>query len=304
MISNAALFAHVPMDSTIVSSPWEWGWAAVGALATGLAAIVTAVTAVFIYFQTKETAKAASAGQHSAAAANEALALTRAQQRQTLFMAAETVKGRIDAAMPSVRVLSDEAIIWDPQFPGQFLDSPGQSVHAGREFNLPADGRQQILIQVSVSIWNEGPGMAHLRFNHPITNGAEVLTDADLAEGEGLEEFAYSVQHSIEEWADIYQERRHGAETERFSFEVTNLHQMDTGAVDRTRVSFSGTLLEPVPERNGVWRLLLTPTTSDDYPAVATEPTERTYYLSRREGRRLPEYPLESADTDGIPQIP
>lgn len=198
--------------------------------------------------------------------------------------------------MPSVRVIADESIIWEPQFPGEFLDSPNWNVPAGSEFNLPADGKQQILIQVSVSIWNEGPGMAHLRFNHPITNGNETLTTADLPEGQGLEEYTYSVQCSVDEWAKIYQERRQGAENSGFSFEVTSVHPMDTGAVDLTRVGFGGTLIEPVPEKTGAWRLLLTPGTSDDFPGVGTEPTERTYFVSRAGGRRLPDYTLEETD--------
>ncbi|WP_284753184.1 hypothetical protein [Arthrobacter sp. efr-133-R2A-120] len=303
MISPAGLLAHLPLDSTAVNSPWEWGWTAVGSLATGLAAIVTAITAVFIYFQTKETAKAASAGQHSADAANEALALTRSQQRQTLFIAAETVKNRVDATMPSVRVIADKSIIWQPQFPGEFLDSPNWSVPSGLEFNLPADGKKQILIQVSVSIWNEGPGMAHLRFNHPITNGDETLSGADLPQGQGLDEYTYSVQLSLDEWADIYQERQQGAESRHFSFEVTTVHPMDTGAVDLTRVGFGGTLVEPVPEKTGVWRLLLTPSSSDDYPGVGTEPTVRTYFVSRVDGRRLPDYPLQEAGPGSGPEI-
>lgn len=301
MIPAAALYLFIPMDSSTGASPWEWGWGAIGSLATGLAAIVTAITAVFIYFQTRETAKAATAGQHSAAAANDALALTRAQQQQTLFMAAEAVKNRIDASMPKVRVLKDDSIIWDPRHPGDYLDSPCSPIGSGREFNLPADGNQQILIKVSITIRNEGPGLAHLRFNHPITNGDEVLNEAHLAEGESLDEYTYSVQHSINEWAQIYEERRQGGEAQRFWFEVTNVHSMDTGAIDRTRVSFGGTLLEPVPGKNSVWRLLITPGTSPDYPTVGVEPTHRTYYLSLRENRLLPDYSLEPADAS--PQI-
>jgi hypothetical protein len=303
VISLAGWLAHLPLDSTAVDSQWEWGWTAIGSLATGLAAIVTAITAVFIYFQTKETAKATSAGQHSAEAANKALALTRSQQRQTLFIAAETLKSRIDATMPSVRVIADESIIWEPQFPGEYRDSPNWTVPYGLEFNLPADGKRPILIQVSVSILNEGPGMAHLRFNHPITNGDETIRKADLPQGQGLNEYTYSVQLSLDEWAEIYLERRQGGENRRFSFEVTTVHPMDTGALDLTRVGFAGTIVEPVPDKTGVWRLLVTPSTSDDFPRVGTEPTVRTYFVSRVCGRRLPDYPLEEAGTGQSPEI-
>jgi mannitol-specific phosphotransferase system IIBC component len=96
--------------------PGDWDWTALGTIATALAALVTAITIIFVAKQTSATTKAAQEAQRSADAAHRALdhsqkqlEYSHQQHQQSLYMAVETVKARIDADMP--RLITEDVTV-------------------------------------------------------------------------------------------------------------------------------------------------------------------------------------------------
>lgn len=282
-------------------------WTMFAAVATAVAALATAASAIIIAFQTRATAKAAAATAEAAretgraADATEAtvrlaiksLELAQVQQRQTLFMVSEAVKTRIDASMPRFRVLADDDIEWPPLIPSSFADADPTPLPLNHEFILPRDKDLRVLIRLDITVINDGPGAAHFRFNEQLTNGEEPIRETVLSPGQSLSGYLYQVERTVQEWIDIYHQRRSGTSIEH-ELTVTSVSPMDTGAFDTASVAFAGCILEPVPTMDGHWRILSDPKDSEDGLGTGSGPIQRRYYLSRRDNKLLPDYDWES----------
>jgi hypothetical protein len=279
----------------------------VGAIATAAAAVATIISAFIIAFQTRATARAATATAESARetgraadateatvlAAKKSLELAESQRRQTLFMVSEAVKTRVDASMPQFRVLADDDIEWPPLVPPSFADADPVSLRRDHEFILPRDQHLRVLIRLDVSVINDGPGAAYFRFSETLTNGQESIREAVLGPGESLSGYLYQIERTVQEWIDIYSQRRRGNSVEH-QFTVTSVSPMDTGAFDTARISCGGCILEPVPSMDGHWRILADHKGSEDRLGTGTWPTERKYFLSRSANKVLPDIEWES----------
>lgn len=282
-------------------------WTVVGAVATAAAAVATIISAVIIAFQTRATARAAAATAESARetgraadateatviAATKSLELAESQRRQTLFMVSEAVKTRIDASMPRFRVLADDDIEWPPLLPSSFADADPLPLPLDHEFILPRDQNLRVLIRIDITVINDGPQAAHFRFSETLTNGEESIRETVLSPGQSLNGYLYQVERTVQEWIDIYRERRGGKSIEH-QITVTSVSPMDTGAFDTARVACGGCILEPVPSMEGHWRILADHKGSEDSLGTGTGPIERKYYLSRTANKVLPDVEWES----------
>ncbi|MCO4253627.1 hypothetical protein [Pseudarthrobacter raffinosi] len=208
-------------------------------------------------------------------------------------MVSEAVKTRIDASMPQFRVLADDDIEWPPLFPSSFADADPISLPPDHEFILPRDQNLRVLIRLDISVINDGPGAAHFRFSETLTNGEESIRETVLGPGESLSGYLYQVERTVQEWIDIYNQRRRGNSIEH-QFTVTSVSPMDTGAFDTARIACGGCILEPVPSMDGHWRLLADHKGSEDGLGTGAWPIERKYFLSRSANKVLPDIEWES----------
>jgi hypothetical protein len=119
-------------------------------------------------------------------------------------------------------------------------------------------------------------------------------SEIQLAPRQSAGEVYLDVERSIAEWVDIYEEReRTRGSGQEYEFIATYISPFDTGAIDCHRIVVGGTILEPVPDEDGGWRLIGNPNPNLLAGAIGstgwqTMPTTRTYYLSRTQGIELP----------------
>ena len=191
-------------------------------------------------------------------------------------------------------MLIENDIEWPPLFSPQFANYDPLPVPLDREFILPRDENIRILIRIDISIVNEGPGAANLRFSELLTNGDETIREIVLGQGESLDGYLYHVDHSVQEWVDIYSQRLSGSTVEH-ELTVTSVSAMDTGALDMARIAFGGWILEPVPSLDGHWRIAENP---QGKVGTSSYPVYRKYYLSLQENKLLPDYDWESLSMD------
>lgn len=266
-------------------------WTEVGAIATSAAAAVTAVSAVIIMFQTRATRKAAEAGESTAQAATASLELSRIQQRQTMFMMQESIKMRIDSAMPQISVTTHSAIEWPPLVPSDY--GQAQPYKSTGPFRMPKDKDQRLLLRVPVAIYNDSGKTVSLTFNRPLRqNNDEARTDLVLRPDAVFINASFEVNKSVGDWVAIYQERektRAGGPQE--IFDARYFDSNDTGAIETFRIVFEGSILKPLESEDGAWILAETIYGKHDPTSIgwSVQPVKRRYYLSRSGNLELPE---------------
>lgn len=270
-------------------------WTAFGAIATAVAAIVTAGTAVFIALQTHATRKAAEAGERTAHVASEALEIARKEQGHTYFLALEALKSRIDSALPKITLTTSKDISWPPLVPSSYGE-PQPHVSEG-PFRLPRDGKARLLVRVPVTIVNDGPRTVSLSLTPEFHRGGKRDNTVVLNPGVSVSGF-FEVQHSVREWVDIWEtrdrERTGGPETR---FEVIYIDPADTGVIEYHRIAFGGSILQPVPNELGAWDVIADPHATNGRAGSvgwSVQPTLRRYFLSRSKNLELPEIALEA----------
>lgn len=273
------------------SSDWS-------AIATGGGAVVSAVALIFIYFQTKATRKAAEATRDQAEIAARALAVAERDHLQSKFLAAEAVKARIDVLMPRILLSVDDVVTWPPLVPSTVhLGSP-QPHTSSEPFRLPRDGGRRLILRVHVSLTNESDSTVDVKLSSPLYRDNDdgqripLPSEMQLAPRQSAGEVYIDVERSVDEWVAIYEQRRAGEPGDEFEFTATYISPFDTGAIDRHRVVVGGTLVEPMPDQDAAWRVIGNPnpnllTGAIGSVAWVTQPTTRTYYLSRTNGIEL-----------------
>lgn len=287
--------------------PGDWDWTAFGTIATAVAAVVTAITIIFVAKQTRATAKAAKEAQRSADAAHRALdhsqtqlEYSHQQHQQSLYMATEAVKARIDADMPRLST-EDIAVL-----PGIFM---GDDSHPMTAFSDPGDRTRPIAHRVRFTIRNDGPRTAKLLFSHPLKyhkillGGSEgiqlrsrVQDSVPLGVGEALVgELTLTSEAGY--WMDVAQTRAAGKQPDSYpQFSIRYLTDADTGAHENHTVILSGEALKQDPNQRGLWHPISTDLMNgegSEFGAFA-EPVRRFYFSSRVRNEALPELPWES----------
>lgn len=294
-IATAVLAARV--------EPGDWDWTAIGSIATAVAALVTAATIVFIFFQTRATAKAAKEAERTADAAFKALDYSQKQldfaQRQHLqamYMAAEAVKSRIDADLPKlvlekVEVGTTHNIDGGERIPDALFE--------------PGDSNREISHNVKFQIKNDGPRSAKLLCSEQIKyhmvsaegfDSIQQIEEADegipLGTGQTLHG-EYKVRRTVGDWINIAKAREGGEDHEGHKFWIRSLTDADTGAHETHEISFTGEALIQDPMQLGRWAPI--PTNEVRSKMVAfVEPVRRFYFISRVRNEELPDIPWTS----------
>jgi hypothetical protein len=279
-------------------------WTAIAALATCVAAITTAVTIIFIAKQTSATRRAAEAADTSVKVATDALALASKEHQQTRFLTLESIRGRIDAAMPQLTV-SEVRLDWPPLVPSSFGEAQPYSPAA--PYRLPRQAPERLMVRAYFTLSNDDSRTVTLTFSQPVyqstSTDREVFDQVTLAPGKSLREHYFEVDRSVGEWVDIWNERnetRAGGPEQRFYAMYTA--PADTGAVDYYNIVVAGTLVEPVPDETGAWRVIANggPSATGAIGAIVAVPqtNTRVYWLSRERGLQLPPIDLDWVNED------
>lgn len=302
MVSTQHFVFRAVFESRL--EPGDWDWTAISSIATGVAAIVTAVTIVFIFKQTRATRKAAEQAERSADAAYQALEhsqkqldYAQRQHMQSMYMAAEGVKARIDAEMS--RLLLQSASVYS----AEALDQNGTQV----VFVEPGDDSRELTHLMKFQMKNDGPGSAKIRCSEPVkyhtVDSAGHESIQQLAESEQVIPLGvgqtlhgeYKVRRSVRDWINSFEARERREQSERHQFTIRSLTDADTGAHELHYISLAGTALVPLPQQKGAW----VHRTADDMKENLTafvEPIERMYFLSRRRNEKLPEIHWKSLE--------
>ncbi|WP_458107686.1 hypothetical protein M1D51_19470 [Arthrobacter sp. R3-55] len=296
--------------------PGDWDWTAWGTIATGSAAVVTAVTVVFVAFQTRATRKAANEAKRSADAANRALDYAQTQldyahqqHLQSLYVTAETVRTRIDAEMPRL-VIEEATILKDVKVSGGAA-LPEAIVD-------PHDRNLEVEHSIRIRIKNDGPKSAKLLFNRPIkyhvvdaarvegiNQLAGINKDIPVGVGETLAgEFTLSRPAGF--WMDTHQARvAGGGELANYpQLNIRSLTDADSGAHESHTITLTGTALVPVPHDKGRWIHRLYSEVNGEISELSAfiEPAQRTYFISRLRNELLPA--LAWKDIAEVPKRP
>lgn len=92
-------------------------------------------------------------------------------------------------------------------------------------------------------------------------------------------EGTYRIGRSLAEWVDIYRSRKNGDPGQEFTFELMYVGSGDSDVVEYHRINTGGTLVEPIENQDGAWRIASVFERNFD---SETQPLERVYWKSRR----------------------
>jgi len=251
-----------------------------------VAAGAAVVAAIVVGWQSWEIRRSAEASRDAVIAANAALQLTRQQ-------AAEAVRARIDAATPTITVSAPPTPEWPPLEPSGFMGgepNPLVAGLAGSPMHMPRDSARLITVRVAVKVINESD--IHVAVNCPglVDHTLTQIGPVQL-EPQGVVHPAwFAVTHTLEEWIGVYRAREAGAGVEPDSGIVFYLDPADTGATDTWQLAIDGCPIEPVADREGMWRIIGANAPLSGLPgAMGVRPVirQRQYYLSKQRNEKL-----------------
>lgn len=259
-----------------------------------VAAGAAAVAAVVVAWQAWETRKAAEASVLAVDAADRAVAVANQGLEVSRQQAAEAVRARIDAACPRITVALGEEPAWPPLEPSIYLGGEPQPHALGASAEpwfLPRDRTKQIMVRAPVVIQNRSDVTVTVRlFEVFDVKGQLVGETLDLSPDERRDAWI-AVTRSLEDWIAIHRQRETGAGGDEATSTVLHVDPADTGADDRWDLTIAGCPVEPVGSLEGGWRLIAIPAGTSGRPgAMGLGPVyrQRTYYLSKTRGERLP----------------
>ena len=126
----------------------------------------------------------------------------------------------------------------------------------------------------------------------------QALDQATLEPGSSLKEHYFEVARSVGEWVDIWNGRNETrGPVEDYRFYAMYMAPGDTGAVDYYNIVVGGTLIEPVADETGAWRVIanagLSPVGAIGAIVAVPQPNTRVYWLSRERSLQLPSIDLD-----------
>jgi hypothetical protein len=251
------------------------------------AAVATVISAGFIAWQIRLTRK-------SVQAMDRTLDIARQEFDRGRHLEIEARKARIDAEMPrlfvSVDYVWEHAYFGDETEPDPYSTVPApKRIPDGHEFALPRDAARLVSIAFTSTVANDGPGRAKVFLDAPRSPRHAGRRSLVIAAGDQAREECWRTQ-TVQEWIDVYEARRAGRSDDVDVAQVHYFYPGDVAANERHDVVQGGTVLEPDPQRLGVWhvgdfraRLL------GDPVGIGTEvmPFTRTYWASRRRSQPL-----------------
>lgn len=240
------------------------GWEVLAAIATSISALVIGWQAWWTRKSVKDTEKT--------------LRLTRKELKRGSAVFRDSQRARIDAEMPRLTIAVDA-----PTYASVGLDEQPES----ESFTMPRDAGILITTRLRLTVLNDGPRSAPVisRRHFDPTQLDEEFT---LKIGEPKYLLVY-VQHTLARWIELAMPYLSpGSEAiEEPGFEMTYTFPGDFGAFETHEVILGGSIVEPVPDDSGGWRLALLDPNRYGHFAGVVKPFTRRYWASRIEGRPL-----------------
>lgn len=235
--------AITPIPVDLVPSSLDY----VAVWATAVAAAVTAITAVFIWLQIRQT-------QRSVKATEQTLTLAREEQEQNRKLIVNAQKSRIDAELPKV-------LVWVTRQPdeadtfGELMDFDfGTDQYVARKpdpvWSLPRDESVTVAIEVIICVSNDGPRRARVTM---VGNGEPIqLFPRDELIIPVGEQSSVRIKQTLTlaQWLDMAD-----ACSSWEPLTLTYTHQGTEGAIEQWAVLLSGNPLVPVLGEPNAWKL-------------------------------------------------
>lgn len=241
-------------------------WAAVGA------AIATGASAIVIAIQARYTRESVQASQAAVLVAHETLR--------------ESQLARLDANAPRLFLTFSRNSFEDAYaIKGVTRSAATQVAPDDHVFRLPRDKDWKIGCDLSMTIRNDGDRSVQLIVTPGLTVTPKKYPSKILVLGPGISiEGTYKVERSLQEWVDIAKQRAAGNQGHLFIFEASYTGAGDSDVTESHRVSTEGTLVAPVKDEDGAWRVANIFEREMD---TSMQPIERTYWKSRKADQRF-----------------
>src|SRR5712664_3463656 len=173
-------------------------WSALGAWSTLGAAVVTAVTAVLIYLQIRQTRK-------SVVATTKAVEAAQLQAEAAQRSISEGQRALISSQIPklTVRVTQQPAEVWRYTTGPSYLHTSRKQLVPGEDsWNMPGDAGVQLALNYQVEIANDGPGRADVQVIYSL-EGMPRTEHLVLLVGEARSFETLRVE-TLEEWIRLH----------------------------------------------------------------------------------------------------
>ncbi|MDX3067089.1 hypothetical protein PV518_33780 [Streptomyces sp. ND04-05B] len=272
----------------------ETEWAAIGSIATAAGFLVVA-------WQSYLTRKAVKVSQDALEVAQNALVASET-------VAIDAARARLDAQAPAVSVrLTD--IEWPP-YAWTPSGMPVGHWPAGYEWHFPEKENERIVLQARVVLENKGDRYVNVEYDGDLVKEVERRPQPATPhalwplQGNGLNPNLFlQKEFTVKELSENYEARKEGRPLpHRVTGTITVHDSRDNGVTDVWELELTGCPVRPHESRASVW-LVDTDTGPDAWEYVSHPPYERTYWVSRRRGDRLPDptYTLGTSSPQSLP---
>ncbi|MBL7491929.1 hypothetical protein I6A62_28405 [Frankia sp. AgW1.1] len=142
-------------------------------------------------------------------------------------------------------------------------------------------------MSAEVRVKNLGSRLAHLTFEGPLHFPSNKPATPQLLLPDSELVLVLDAAGTVDTWAAAWHARENGEPLpEGTEARVICTDDRDTGVVDTWRPRLAAWPIQPVPDRDGLWRLTTEQTGRVEYQAQP--PRERVYWLSQRDRVPLP----------------
>ncbi|MER6786961.1 hypothetical protein ABT330_20480 [Streptomyces sp. NPDC000658] len=256
-------------------------WVAIGSISTaaGFAAVA---------WQSALTRKTVKVSQDALEVAQNALVASEA-------VAVDAARTRLDAQAPVVSVRLTE-VQWPP-YAWSHMGMPVNPWPNGYEWHLPEKENERIVLQARVVVENKAPDRyVYVEYDGDLVKNIEGRERAATphalwpGQGNGLNPNLFlQREFTIKELSENYEARQDGRPLpHRVTGSICVHDGRDNGVTDTWEIELTGCPVRPHPSRSGVW-LIDTDTGAEALEYDSHPAYERTYWISRRRGQRLPD---------------
>ncbi|MFK0107904.1 hypothetical protein [Streptomyces sp. NPDC091217] len=235
------------------------------------------------------------------------------QVAQNALIASETVaidaaRTRLDAQAPAVSVRFTE-VQWPP-YAWSHVGMPVNPWPNGYDWHFPEKENERIVLQARVVVENRGDRYVNVEYDGDLVKKVEhravPATPHALwpQQGNGVNPNLFlQKDFTIKELSENYEAQQEGRPLPHRVTGVITVHDSrDNGVTDTWELELTGCPVRPHESRTGVW-LIDHETGSEALEFVGHPPYERTYWISRQRGKRLPD-PAYVLDASGNPSLP
>lgn len=207
-------------------------------------------------------------------------------------MAIDAARARLDAQAPAVTVRLTEPA-WPPHGASQFGVIAGEWP-AGYEWHFPAKEDERIVLRARLDIENRNERHVCVEYDGDFVREKggrrQPVRSHVLGRNQRIGPNLYlQKDFTIKELSENYEARQEDRPLpHRVTGTVTVHDSRDNGVTDAWELELTGCPVRPDKNRSGIW--LVDAESGIDSLEFESHPThQRTYWLSRRRGERLPE---------------